>query len=237
MCNPILLIVQPPEIAPIQDRNITIGETETITCTATSSVNVTLEWSRSGTLLVEETLIPTQAELDYRIANVGTADEGIYQCTATNAGGVTSQNTTLTVIGMIFTYIYVMYKLLYIRLPCSIFIKGLPVFTMGLPVTTAVEHGDVFSLTCVAQNHPSVTQNLSFVWQFDGMDVASVSRVQISTTPENASNIATSELIFSPVQQSDSGNYTCLVHNRDPEDGISSTAELNVTGTLHWSIA
>ena len=100
-------LVQPPEIAPIQDRNITIGETETLTCIAASSVNVTLEWSTAGTLLLEETLVPTQAELDYRITNVGTADEGVYQCTATNVGGTASQNTTLTVVGMIFLHTYV----------------------------------------------------------------------------------------------------------------------------------
>ena len=98
--------MQPPEIAPIADRNITIGETETFTCVATSSVNVTLEWSRTGTLLLEETLVPAQAELDYRITNVGTADEGVYQCTATNVGGTASQNTTLTVIGMIIYRVY-----------------------------------------------------------------------------------------------------------------------------------
>ena len=96
----------------------------------------------------------------------------------------------------------------------------------------------MLTLNCTAQNDPSVAQNLSFVWLLDGMEVAnSGTRLRISTTPEDASNVATSELIFSPVQQSDSGNYTCLVHNREPEDGITSTTELNVTGMLLWNIA
>ena len=105
---------------------------------------------------------------------------------------------------------------------------------MELPLTTAAEHGDVLTLTCTAQNFPTVAQDLAFVWQVDGMEFPNSSRVRISNTPENASNTATSELIFSPVQLSDSRNYTCLVHNREPEDGITSQTELNVTGLKLW---
>ena len=54
-------------------------------------------------------------------------------------------------------------------------------------------------------------------------------RVTISTTDEIA-NIAVSELIFTMVEQEDEGNYTCLVHNREPEDGVSSTTQLTVFG-------
>ena len=107
---------------------------------------------------------------------------------------------------------------------------GLPMITLPLPTNTEVEHGLPFTLTCTAENDPAVPQELSFLWEYNGMEVVGDSRVIIMTMPEDVNNIATSRLIFSPALQSDTGNYTCLVHNRQIVDAVSSTTYFNVTG-------
>ena len=102
---------------------------------------------------------------------------------------------------------------------------------MALPSSTEAEHGQDISLSCTARNGASVSNDLSFVWQYNEMDLVedTNSRVMISTD-DDTSNVATSNLTFSPVLLNDSGNYTCLVHNRVQEDGIVSTTDLILTG-------
>ena len=102
--------------------------------------------------------------------------------------------------------------------------------TVPFPTNTEVEHGLPFTLTCTAENHPIVSQDLSFLWEYNGMEIVEDSRVTIMTTPEDVSNIATSRLIFPPALQSDTGNYTCLVHNREVVDAVSTSTYFNVTG-------
>ena len=101
---------------------------------------------------------------------------------------------------------------------------------MPLSPITDVEHGLPFTLICAAQNDPSVTQDLEILWLYNELEIVQDTRVTIMTTPENNSSIATSRLMFSPVFQTDTGNYTCQVHNREVVDAVRSTIELNVTG-------
>ena len=106
---------------------------------------------------------------------------------------------------------------------------GLPIFIMPLlPQIIDVEHGLPLTLTCTAENNPQVDQDLEFLWLYNGIEVVGNSRTTISTSPE-VNNVATSSLIFSPAFQSDTGNYTCLVYNREVVDAVSRTVELYVT--------
>ena len=107
---------------------------------------------------------------------------------------------------------------------------GLPIFIIPLlPQIIDVEHGLPLTLTCTAENNPQVDQDLEFMWLYNGIEVVENSRITISTSPED-NDVATSSLIFSPTFQSDTGNYTCLVYNREVEDAVNRTVELNVTG-------
>ena len=103
-------------------------------------------------------------------------------------------------------------------------------FTTALSPTTKIEFGSPLTLTCIAVNDPDVTNDLMFIWMMNGVEfTGDGDRVTISTTDEVA-DTAMSELIFTTVEQEDEGNYTCLVHNREPEDGVSSTTQLTVFG-------
>jgi len=50
----------------------------------------------------------------------------------------------------------------------------------------------------------------------------------INSTGENATKVATSELIVMQVTDSDSGMYQCTVTNRDIVDGVNATADVTV---------
>ena len=103
-----------------------------------------------------------------------------------------------------------------------------------LPQNTDVEHGLPLTLTCTAANDPQIDQDLEFLWLYNGIEVVENSRITVSTMPD-VNDIASSSLIFSPAFQSDTGNYTCLVYNREVEDAVSRTVELNVTGEQNFS--
>lgn len=50
----------------------------------------------------------------------------------------------------------------------------------------------------------------------------------IDSTGENATRVASSELVVMQVDDSDSGEYQCTVTNRDIVDGVNATAEVIV---------
>ena len=56
----------------------------------------------------------------------------------------------------------------------------------------------------------------------------------IDSTGENATRVASSELVVMQVDDSDSGEYQCTVTNRDVVDGVNATAD--VTVTCKWYI-
>ena len=112
---------------------------------------------------------------------------------------------------------------------------GLPIFIIPLlPQIIDVEHGLPLTLTCTAENTPEV-QDLEFMWLYNGIEVVENSRITISTSPE-VNDVANSSLIFSPAFQSDTGDYTCQVNNREVVDAVSRTVELNVTGEQNFSV-
>ena len=113
----------------------------------------------------------------------------------------------------------------------TIHVSGLPTFIAPLDPITEEEYGQEFSLSCTARRDQSVATVLTFVWlKNEDILIADGVEVIIVDTPENTSNIAASALTITSLVFSDAANYTCLVHNREPEDGITSTTELNVTG-------
>lgn len=61
---------------------------------------------------------------------------------------------------------------------------------------------------------------LEFHWSKNGLDVTNSNRIQIMTFPQ------ISTLIIDPLNEEDSGNYTCTVTSRGISD--SYTASLNV---------
>ena len=70
------------------------------------SSSVNLEWSRvDQTLMVNSSRVRVTSftedrEIDLRISDIGTTDEGVYQCTATNPdGGATVETFSLSVRG------------------------------------------------------------------------------------------------------------------------------------------
>ena len=101
-----LLAVDLPVIQPFEDETQLIGQTETITCILTSSetFDIDLTWSRIDEPLMEGGRVQTNTGpglILLIISNVGAADEGFYQCTATNPdGGATVEIVALTVTGM-----------------------------------------------------------------------------------------------------------------------------------------
>ena len=106
MLYPLSLAVDLPVILSFEDETQLIGETETITCILVSSEtpDVDLTWSRIDEPLMEDGRVQiglSFEDLVLRITNVGTADEGVYQCTASNPdGGATVEIVALTVTGM-----------------------------------------------------------------------------------------------------------------------------------------
>ena len=85
-----------------------IGRSEEFVCDARGSENpdVNLVWSRIDQPLIidgnrVQTGSPFTGQLSLLIDNIGTADEGVYQCTASNPdGGATVETFNLTVTGM-----------------------------------------------------------------------------------------------------------------------------------------
>lgn len=106
----VLLAVLPPVIEPISDETVLIGGNEAFFCDATGSTdpNVTLEWSRTGESLEDDSSVGSHIRivmlfrtlLLLSIIDVGVEDAAVYTCTATNSDGVfTAQSVNLTVIG------------------------------------------------------------------------------------------------------------------------------------------
>lgn len=54
----------------------------------------------------------------------------------------------------------------------------------------------------------------------------------IDSTGENATRVASSELVVMQVDDSDSGEYQCTVTNRDIVDGVNATAEVTVVSCV-----
>ena len=90
----------------MEDETQLIGQTETITCIASASESpgVDLMWSRIEEHLIEDGRVQTgsafSGELQLRIEDFGTADVGVYQCTAANPdGGAAVETVNLTITG------------------------------------------------------------------------------------------------------------------------------------------
>ena len=219
----------------VQDGSFTIGTIADLRCDASSSDSdvVTVEWMREDGEPFDDTrTASTPFELDPRIVdldilNVGVEDEGMYTCIATNPDGVsTSKSVMLNVTGQlnIPNHLSIMSS----SIVTLFLIKGLPeIISVFTPITER-EYGQQFSLSCVAKNGAS--NDLTFVWSKneDTLTADSV-RVMIVDDAED-NNIAASALTITSLVFSDAANYTCLVHNREPEDGVTRTTELTVTG-------
>jgi len=84
------------------------------------------------------------------------------------------------------------------------------------------------NLECVAQNNDDAPNDLEFYWYQDGREITPSSRITINSTSENATWIASSELVVTGVTDSDSGEYRCTATNRDIVDGITTTSSVTV---------
>ena len=85
------------------------------------------------------------------------------------------------------------------------------------------------TLKCSAQNNADAPNELEFYWYQNGHGVIPSSHIMIDSTGENATRVASSELMVMQVDDSDSGEYQCTVTNRDVVDGVNATADVTVT--------
>ena len=90
----------------MEDEPQLIGQTETIICilSASESPDVDLMWSKIDMPLIEDGRVLTgsafSGELLLIIEDFGTADVGVYQCTASNPdGGAAVETVNLTISG------------------------------------------------------------------------------------------------------------------------------------------
>jgi len=84
------------------------------------------------------------------------------------------------------------------------------------------------NLECVVQNNGDAPNDLEFYWYQDGREITTSSRITINSTSENATRVASSELVVMGVTDSDSGEYRCTATNRDIVDGITTTSSVTV---------
>ena len=84
------------------------------------------------------------------------------------------------------------------------------------------------NLECVAQNNDDAPNDLEFYWYQDGHRITPSSHITINSTSENATRVASSELVVMGVTDSDSGEYRCTATNRDIVDGITTTSSVTV---------
>ena len=85
------------------------------------------------------------------------------------------------------------------------------------------------TLKCSAQNNADAPNELEFYWYQNGHSIIPGSRIMIDSTGENATRVASSELVVMQVDDSDSGEYQCTVTNRDVVDGVNASADVTVT--------
>ena len=94
------------------------------------------------------------------------------------------------------------------------------------PLSTNLLLGSDLILKCTAQNN--ALNELEFYWYQNGHSITPSSHVMINSTGENATQVASSELVVMQVTDSDSGVYQCTVTNRDIVDGVNATADVTV---------
>ena len=92
--------------------------------------------------------------------------------------------------------------------------------------------GSDLTLECIAQNNVDAPNELEFYWYRNGHSITPGSRITINSTGENATRVASSELVVMQVTDGDSGEYQCTVTNRDVVDGINAIS--NVTVLCKW---
>ena len=208
-------------------------------CDATSSESrdVIVRWTRDddNTFLDDQRVSATMELDDTRIVeltiiNFGTVDQGDYTCIVTNPDGEdTTETATLTVTGQLKCKTHDSCEYL-LRL-CFHYLPGLPEFSPPLPPTTVLEYNQSLLLTCIAFNGPNVTNELAFVWQRNGIELMEdPPKVTITATLVPTPNFGIGTLTITRLVFSDAANYTCLVYNREPVDGVTNTTEVTVIG-------
>ena len=94
--------------------------------------------------------------------------------------------------------------------------------------------GSDLTLECIAQNNVDAPNELEFYWYHNGRSITPSSRITINSAGENATRVASSELVVMQMTDGDSGEYQCTVTNRDVVDGINTTA--GVTVLCKWPV-
>ena len=92
--------------------------------------------------------------------------------------------------------------------------------------------GSNLTLECIGQNNVDAPNELEFYWYHNGRSITTGSRITIKSTGENATRVASSELVVMQVTDGDSGEYQCTVTNWDVVDGINATS--NITVLCKW---
>ena len=102
------------------------------------------------------------------------------------------------------------------------------------PLSIDLLLGSDLTLECIARNNVDAPNELEFYWYHNGRSITPGSRTTINSTGENATRVASSELVVMQVTDDDSGEYQCTVTNRDVVDGVNATS--NVTVLCKWPI-
>ena len=114
---------------------------------------------------------------------------------------------------------------------CSCLISQGPTILEG-PISIDLLLGSDLTLECIAQNNVDAPNELEFYWYHNDRSITSGSHITINSTGENATRVASSELVVMQVTDDDSGEYQCTVTNRDVVDGVNATS--NVTVLCKW---
>ena len=97
----------------------------------------------------------------------------------------------------------------------TIVVNPAPQFTTQPTATTTICANQNFALSVTATGN-----NLTYQWQKDGVNIATANAASSATTPN---------LVISPAQTSDSGNYTCIITSTNSSCAPKTSAVASVT--------
>ena len=82
-----------------QTKNVTTGQSFTLTCTATGDPVPSIEWRQNGTFYTirDPSVIIISSVIT--VTNATSSDTGLYQCVATNVVGYDTRDATVIVQG------------------------------------------------------------------------------------------------------------------------------------------